>query len=241
VTGSVELERPGGGGPPDAGTRHGHGADVAVGATAGRSLEIRGRVEPPDSRVTIFDQRAGRRRGVSVTRGGRFTARVAGLRPGANTFRLEARKEGRIPWRLEVRIVRRAASSASRGAALTRVPAADRTPPRADLVVVPRKHGSWRRVQATAVGRDPEGVARVRVSLAELARCGGRPVRRRRYFPPPAIERVKVAPGTALPTVRRRVVRLRIRTCARATLWADVTNAHELESSSAPVRIEAAP
>jgi hypothetical protein len=122
------------------------------------------------------------------------------------------------------------------------VPPADTTPPEALLRLDP--HGRT----AVATGRDPDGgVARVRVSIEERVSCrnmltGERSrVRRIRYFPPPAIARVKVTPGTRLPAERRRSATLPIAgdPCPgssvdriEGSVRADVTNAHELEASS---------
>jgi hypothetical protein len=68
-----------------------------------------------------------------------------------------------------------------------------------------------------------------------------------RYYPPAQIARAKVPPGVLLPRVESRTVRLRFtgeRCSGRwvpdrvlVRLWADATNAHEMESSSAPVRL----
>jgi hypothetical protein len=68
-----------------------------------------------------------------------------------------------------------------------------------------------------------------------------------RYFPPAQTARAKVPPGVILPRLESRTVRLRftgercsgdwIPASVRVTLWADATNAQEMESSSAPVRL----
>lgn len=109
-------------------------------------------------------------------------------------------------------------------------------------------------LRVTALARDADGgVARARISTRERSSClnlrtGQRVSRRRlRYLPPAQIARAKVPPGVVLPRERSRTVRLRFAgdRCSGAwvparvevTLWADATNAHELESSSAPVRL----
>jgi hypothetical protein len=109
-------------------------------------------------------------------------------------------------------------------------------------------------LRLTAVTRDPDGgAARARVSIRERSSClnvvSGRRATRLtlRYYPPAQIARAKVPPGVLLPRVESRTVRLRFtgeRCSARwvpdrvlVWLWADATNAHEMESSSAPVRL----
>jgi hypothetical protein len=105
VRGSVELERPRGG-PPDAGTAAGHGADLAVATTSRSSLSFDGRVTPQHSRVALVDLRDRSRSSASVDAGGRFTVTARGLRPGMNRFQVEGRSPGFDRWELEVRITR---------------------------------------------------------------------------------------------------------------------------------------
>lgn len=109
-------------------------------------------------------------------------------------------------------------------------------------------------LRVTAMTRDTDGGAtRARISIRERSSCrnvrtGERVTRLRlRYFPPAQIARAKVAPGVTLPRERSRTVRLRftgdrcsgdwVPARVDVTLWADATNAHEMESSSAPVRL----
>lgn len=269
VRGSVELERPTAG-APDAGTARGHGADVALGSTWQSSFAFVGRVEPPDSTVTVVNDRTGRRGSVEVEPTGAFTARVAGLRTGLNQFVLKGSKRGLADWTLEVRIVREEREPETRRERV-QVPTVDRTVPDARLYVEtatdsietssngPSAHADVRLgepLRITAVTRDPDGgAARARVSTLERSSClntstGERTTRlTQRYFPPAQTARAKVPPGVVLPRVESRTVRLRfagercsgdwIPTRARVTLWADATNAHEMESSSAPVLLTA--
>jgi hypothetical protein len=267
VSGSVELERPTAG-APDAGTARGHGADVALGSTSRGSFSFDGRVDPPDSAVTIVDERTGRRGSVELGPTGAFTARVSGLRAGLNQFRLKGSKAGLADWRLEVRIVREEREPETRRGRVE-VPAVDRTVPHARLRVAsaagtietsnhsPSAHAQLRLGEpllVTAVTRDANGgAARARVSTLERSSClnrltGERTTRlTQRYFPPAQTARAKVPPGVLLPRIESRTVRLRftgercsgawIPTRTRVTLWADATNAQEMESSSAPVRL----
>jgi hypothetical protein len=137
--------------------------------------------------------------------------------------------------------------------ARVRVPAADRSAPEAVL-----RLGSARAVSGgapaavrlpapvlrpVAVGRDKQGMGRIRVSLEARIACRDGVVPLIRYFPPPAIARVRLAPGTLAPTELTRAVRIDLRErCdsglerADGTLWADATSAWETEASSAPVR-----
>lgn len=102
-------------------------------------------------------------------------------------------------------------------------------------------------LRPAAVGRDKQGMARIRVSLQARLRCGGETVPLIRYFPPPAVARARVAPGTVVPTQLTRRVRFRLR-CAsgeldavEGVLRADATSAWETEASSAPMRFAYGP
>ena len=97
-------------------------------------------------------------------------------------------------------------------------------------------------LEPTAIGRDKQGMARIRVSLEARLRCGDDVVPLIRYFPPPEIGRPGLPPGRIAPTERTRRVRFAL-DCpaselegAEGTLWADATSAWETEASSAPVR-----
>jgi hypothetical protein len=97
-------------------------------------------------------------------------------------------------------------------------------------------------LRPSAVGRDKQGMGRIRVSLHAEVVCGGERVPLIRYFPPPEIARVRIAPGTVTPTLLERRVRFGLRcpggapAAASGTLWADATSAWETEASSAPIR-----
>jgi hypothetical protein len=98
------------------------------------------------------------------------------------------------------------------------------------------------RLEPTAIGRDKQGMTRVRVSLHARLRCGDDVVPLTRYFPPPQIERPRIPPGVLAPTELTRRVRFDLAcpdgepTAAEGRLWADATSAWETESSSAPIR-----
>jgi hypothetical protein len=137
-----------------------------------------------------------------------------------------------------------------------RVPATDHTPPQAVLRVGRTQAVSGADapapvrlaapvLQPTAVGRDKQGMARIRVSVSARIRCGDDLVPLTRYFPPPAIARTRIPPGTRVRTELVRTVRLDLVAgrCPRADVraidgrvWADATSAWETEASSAPVR-----
>lgn len=97
-------------------------------------------------------------------------------------------------------------------------------------------------LRPTAVGRDKQGMTRIRVSLEARLRCGGEDVPLVRYFPPPEIARPRIPPGSLAPTQLTRSVRFALRcpdgepAAADGTVWADATSAWETESSSAPIR-----
>jgi hypothetical protein len=275
VSGSAELERPSAG-APDAGTARGHGADAAIGTTSQSSFAFDGRVNPPDSKVSIVDDRTGRRGSVDMTGSGEFRARVTSLRTGLNRFVLTGSKPGHEDWTLEVRVVRTPRQNArtSLESELRRgrveVPVVDETIPDARLRVEPfrgtaietstrspparAKVRLGEELRVTAATRDPNGgAARARVSIRERSTClnvltGERANRLTlRYFPPAQTARAKVPPGVILPRLESRTIRLRFtgERCSgdwipagmRVTLWADATNAQEMESSSAPVRL----
>lgn len=97
-------------------------------------------------------------------------------------------------------------------------------------------------LEPTAVGRDKQGMTRIRVSLEARLRCGDELVPLIRYFPPPEIARPRIPPGRPAPTELSRRVRFALR-CpdgelagADGVLRADATSAWETESSSAPIR-----
>jgi hypothetical protein len=97
-------------------------------------------------------------------------------------------------------------------------------------------------LEPTAVGRDKQGMTRIRVSLEARLRCGDELVPLVRYFPPPEIARPRIAPGVPAPTELTRRVRFALRCpdgeppAAEGALWADATSAWETEASSAPIR-----
>jgi hypothetical protein len=120
-------------------------------------------------------------------------------------------------------------------------------------VLVPLRRLSLR---GTTVGRDPDGgVARVRVSIMERITCrrGDSDAAftrlRRRYFPPPQVERIRSTPGTVLPTRRMRSLELRLggRRCGpdarprvvHGELWGEAVNGSGLEAVTPHVRFRA--
>jgi hypothetical protein len=120
-------------------------------------------------------------------------------------------------------------------------------------VLVPLRRLSLR---GTTVGRDPDGgVARVRVSIMERITCrrGDSDAAftrlRRRYFPPPQVERIRSTPGTVLPIRRMRSLELRLggRRCGpdarprvvHGELWGEAVNGSGLEAVTPHVRFRA--
>ena len=133
------------------------------------------------------------------------------------------------------------------------VPARDRTAPEAVLQLQRAEAVSGGpapdaveldspRLEPTAIGRDKQGMTRIRVSLRARLRCGDDVVPLTRYFPPPEIARPRIPPGTLAPTELTRRVRFDLAcpdgepASAEGRLWADATSAWETESSSAPIR-----
>jgi hypothetical protein len=144
------------------------------------------------------------------------------------------------------------------------VPATDRTPPspavRVGDVTMGRE-GEWPQVRlppaadhvtSTVTGTDADGgMGRARVSFEAVFECSDPGTGRTwrvpyvRYHPPPMIERVRVAPGTAVPTILSRTARLRFDrapcggaevTSVRGQTWADTTNASGLDGVSGHIR-----
>ena len=250
VRGTLEL-RTAAAGPPDAGTRAGHGGDRFAAIADGPLLEIRGRVSPPDARMKI-DDGAARRAHVNVDGDGRFRAALPALRPGRNLFELSATADGADPWRTEVLVTR----SGGRRAGRVEVPQADRTPPQTILVVRTggrvvssvspvRDHDepplklTDPRIELEAIVRDPDGgTGRVRASLTYTIECPGQsPRKRTHYFPPSEIARVQIPPGRRARTERTRRATVTIDRpgpgcVARGEAWSDATNALGLESFS---------
>jgi hypothetical protein len=97
-------------------------------------------------------------------------------------------------------------------------------------------------LRPTAIGRDKQGMTRIRVSLHARLRCGERVVPLTRYFPPPEIARPRIPPGALAPTELTRRVRFALAcpggepAAADGSVWADATSAWETEASSAPIR-----
>jgi hypothetical protein len=132
------------------------------------------------------------------------------------------------------------------------VPASDATAPEAVLrlggVDAPASVRLERPLlEPTAIGRDKQGMTRIRVSLEARLRCGDEVVPLVRYFPPPEIARPRIPPGTMAPTELTRRVRFALRcpdgepAAAEGSVWADATSAWETEASSAPIRFTYAP
>jgi hypothetical protein len=132
-----------------------------------------------------------------------------------------------------------------------RVPEADGTAPEAVLSLAPAEAVSGGEaatvrldspvLRPTAIGRDKQGMARIRVSLEARVRCGDEVRPLTRYFPPPEIARPRIPPGVLVPTELTRSVRYALAcprgrpAAAEGTVWADATSAWETEASSAPI------
>jgi hypothetical protein len=133
------------------------------------------------------------------------------------------------------------------------VPARDRTAPEAVLRLASTEAVSGGPAPApvrlespvlepVAIGRDKQGIARIRVSVEARLRCGDEAVPLIRYFPPPQVGPAWLPPGRVVPVERTRRVRFRLagpageHAGAEGTLWADATSAREAEASSAPIR-----
>ena len=246
VAGEIALDRPQAG-PPDAGTAAGHGAEAATATTRGPRLVLRGTVRPAASEVRLLDGATREQSAIASRRGTSYAFAIEHLRPGANRFVVEATHPGRTPWRQDVHIVRRArAVSVPRSVV---VPRADPSPAEAELRL------DRRRLVAVATGRDPGGMARIRVSAELRVRCraaggGTRGLALIAHDPPSQIGHVRVAAGTRVPGQLRRRTDLRAAARARcaeaggATLagvsgvvWAEATNAHGRDRYSANVPV----
>ncbi len=121
------------------------------------------------------------------------------------------------------------------------VPPADRSAPTAILELDPELAAPV--LRATVTGRDPQGMARIRLSVEATITCAGERIPLTRYDPPPEVARPRIPPGRRAPTELRRVARVDLARgrCPRADVervegraWADATSAHETEASSDP-------
>ena len=245
----VELELPHPqAGSPDAGTATGHGAPAAATATTdAQRFVLRGAVRPASSDVRLLDGATREQSAIARRRGATFAFSLEHLQPGANRYVIQATRPGRAPWRRAVRIVRRAPRAVVPRSVI--VPREDSSPAEADLRL------DRRRLVAVAIGRDPGGMARIRVSADLRLRCRGadgnvEDDRLVRHEPPSQVGHVRVVPGTRVPGELRRRTDLRAaartrcgesgRTLAEVdgVVWAEATNAHGRDRYSAyvPVR-----
>jgi hypothetical protein len=260
VKGSLHLERTEGGGPPDAPTQAGHGADSFVVRTHGPRAIITGTVRPAAARIRLMDTSGRRTARVNVAPKGGFRAVLPDLPRGKVViFDLTATLPGARPWKAQILGARSSVRGVFTAPDLV-VPEQDSTPPTAVLLlradarfvtsispVRPDKERPVRlpspAIALTAVVHDDDGgTGRIRASLTYIRDCrdpgtGRRTTQRaRRYFPPSEIARVKLPPGGRAPVerVRRAAVRLPTQTdCViRGKAWADATNASGLESFS---------
>jgi len=266
VEGTLNLERSQTG-PPDAGTRGGHGADRYLLRARDATATVTGTVRPASAAIELVDEAGARVARANVAPDGRFVAALPELpRRGSVTFRLTARSGSAQPWKTGIVASRApAAERRARAARDVRVPARDRTPPAAILLL----RSGGRVVSSTApvrADRDPPirlagpsvaltalirdrdgGTGRIRASLTYRRICpdsagGRRVVPRVHHFPPAEIARVQLPPGALAPAERRRRARLRLALrpgCVlRGKAWADATNASGLESFSDQIRFE---
>jgi hypothetical protein len=248
VSGKLDLGVPTGG-PPDAGTAAGHGGRTApTGVTRGTRFRLRGTVDPAASEVRLLDGATREQAAIADRRGAAFSFRLPHLQPGLNRFVVEATHPGHATWRQPVRIVSRAPRRTL--PARVRVSGGDRSPAQAILRL------DRRRLIATAIGRDPGGMARIRVSADLRLQCRDPGTGRRletglvHHDPPSQVEHARAAVGARVPPELRRRADLhalaRARCASRAArlasvdgvVWAEATNAAGLDRYSAyvPVR-----
>lgn len=261
VSGTVELDRSA-------------GRALTVDATTpGGVFTVRGEVRPPDSGVIVLDAVTGRSRPAAVSSTGRFSADVPLRRP-VSRYVVVGSRRGHRPWRRTLRILRTSPAGAGRslGRSTVALPASERTPPQAIIRLERTAAGGPVEVaspaespvrpvrlaspllRATGLARDADGgVLRVRITVTAEQRCRnwatGRTTLRRRLWraPPPAIERLTVAPGTRLrrELVRRVRIDLARGACGgtgpealeevAGEVEADATNGRELEAAT-PIR-----
>jgi hypothetical protein len=247
VSGKLDLRVPAGG-PPDAGTAAGHGGRTApTGVTRSTSFRLRGSVDPAASQVRLLDGATREQAAIADRRGPAFSFQLPHLQPGVNRFVVEATHPGRASWRQPVRIVSRAPRRPM--PARVRFTGRDRSPARAILRL------DRRRLTATAIGRDPGGMARIRVSADLRLECRDRGTGRRlrtglvHHDPPSQVEHARAAVGARVPTELRRRSDLRALARARCAsrgarlasvdgvVWSEATNAAGLDRYSAYVPV----
>lgn len=238
VTAEIDLPGAGQAGPPDAGTARGHGAEGLIGTTSTGVFSFTGRVDPPDSRVTVS------RGAVRVEPSGRFTVAVASPASGSRPLRVDAAKPGHRPWRAEVRVTRAAPARVT-------VPERDATAPSAALLfepgggaaasvqASPSREGeppdyvtlARPRFRATGTVRDAVGgTGRIRLSVTTTTRCAEGEERDVRQLPPAQIVDIALPPGASAPVERQRTARFAFPTppgCSvRGEVLAEGTDAH---------------
>jgi hypothetical protein len=219
---------------------------VAVATTRAERFILRGTVQPASSEVRLLDGATLGQSAIARRHGAGFAFMLEHLQPGDNHYVLDATAPGRRPWRRAVRIVRHAPRVAMPRTVV--VPREDVTPGEAEL------HLDRRRLVALAIGRDPEGMARIRVSAVVRLRCrtpDGKvaDVPLTHHDPPAALGEIRIVPGTRVPTELRRRSGLGAAARARCAesgaalaglkgiVWAEATNAHALDRYGANVRV----
>jgi hypothetical protein len=237
VRGTIELH---------VGRCGGSACAVATATTRAERFILRGAVQPGSSEVRLLDGATHEQSAIARRRGATFAFTLEHLQAGANRYLLEATYPKRAPWRQAVRIVRRGPRTRVPRSVI--VPREDPTPAEAELRL------DRRRLVAVAIGRDPGGMARIRVSADLQLRCrasNGKvfDVALVRHEPPPRVGETRVVPGTRVPGELRR--RSDVRAAARAgcaqaggtlvevrgVVWAEATNAHGRDRYSAYVRL----
>ena len=254
VTATLDLAKPQSG-PPDAGTRAGHGADGALLLTAAPAASFSGKVDPPDATV-VATAPDGVPTAVRVEDTGQLVVGVGALPRGTTSLRLEAKKEGMQPWTSDVRITRE-----GRLTARVEVPESDDTAPTTLLTlrgdgkrlassVSPSSAGgpphpmvTLERPRLTLSGQvfDPDtGTGRIRVSARWTETCpGSEPREVTKYVPPAQIQRVQLAPGTSAPVRRVRTASHRFGRPGCTVVgeaWAEGTDAHGLQAVAQHLR-----
>jgi hypothetical protein len=244
VSATVELPKATAG-APDAGTRAGHGNDVVNATTAADVFSFTGRVDPPDSAVSVSDGV------VRVEPSGRFTVATTAPAGGTKRLRVGATRAGHRPWSLDVRV--------SRGEPQrVEVPERDDVAPSAalalrngDEVVVqasPSRAGerpdvlrlSEPRFEAIAAVRDSTGgTGRIRISIRQVDRCGETARETSRSIPPAQIVNIALPPGAQAPVERQRSWQIHLRPregCSvRGEVLAEGTDAHGRQAVTAHI------
>jgi hypothetical protein len=217
----------------------------ATATTSADVFSFTGRVDPPDSTVTVSDGV------VRVEPSGRFTVATTAPAGGTKRLRVEATLAGHPPWSIDVRLSRGQPQRVEVPEQDDLAPSAALALRTADEVVVqasPSRAGeradvvrlSEPRFEAIAAVRDSTGgTGRIRISIRRVDRCDGTARETTQSIPPAQIVNVALPPGAPAPVERQRSRQIELRPRAgcsvRGEVLAEGTDAHGRQAVTAHI------